>query len=384
MKQGLNRDEEVVSLQIDLSKAFDRVEYKILLDKLEIIGIRGAALEILTSYLTNRKQRVVSRDEETGRVFKSKWINIQKGVPQGSNLGPLLFLLYINDAPQLVDHTTPLFADDTNIVIRSNKNEIEINVENTLLELTDYFASNNLLVNSDKTCIINYNPTNKLSKPFIRVGITNTILTQKESSKFLGITIDHKLNFKVHVEHLVKGINSYNYALKVIAKEINLNAALSAYYGYVHSRLTYCVIFWGNSPDSEKVFSAQKSSLRSIFSMSYRASCRDTFSKYSILTLPCIYIFESVKFIENHYDEFFKQHEITHIQNTRAANRVELRNERPQYDYIKKSSTRKMLDIYNKYKILKQRCVFKSITAFKNYLKKQCFYSVEDYIKHKI
>ena len=162
--------EQVMGLFLDLSKAFDMVNHKILIKKLHKIGLRGLAEEWFVSYFSNRRQLV-----EVGSS-KSNTINIEHGVPQGSILGPVLFLLYINDLPL----NTPqadifLFADDTNIVFNSiNRNDIQVKINETTIKIEQWLIYNKLKINIDKTVYIHFNQSK--SKLYDPVLLNNTVL----------------------------------------------------------------------------------------------------------------------------------------------------------------------------------------------------------------
>ena len=142
----------------DLSKAFDYVNHDILLEKLKFYGISGNANKLLNSYLTNRYQRVKIKDTHTIN-YCSEWDNVRQGVLQGSVLGPLLFLLYINEMPETInDISSPvLFADDTNIIcthqdIKVFNDEIEI----VFQKINRWLQANLLILNSNKTKIVHF------------------------------------------------------------------------------------------------------------------------------------------------------------------------------------------------------------------------------------
>ena len=192
-----------------MSKAFDTVDHKILLSKLNHYGIRGPAFSLLKSYLTDRKQYV-----QIGKN-KSEHLQINYGVPQGSVLGPLLFILYINDLFKACSiGNLRIFADDTTIFFRcSTKEEITSKGTQIMTQLNAWFKANKLTLNSEKSNFIvfrsNKNPIKNLPD---KINFENTSITRSESSKYLGVTLDEHVTWKQHITEYVtslKGTSNY-------------------------------------------------------------------------------------------------------------------------------------------------------------------------------
>ena len=193
----LDNSETSIVVFLDLSKAFETVNHQILLDKLHHYGIRGIAYDLLKSYLSNRKQCVKS-----GNHF-SVFMDIECGVPQGSILGPLLFLLYVNDLPLTVDLYSILFADDTCVLSSSHSVELltqDINAK--LSKLNEWFVANKLTVNYTKTNYIVFCGQKKTSFSGEIVMGAHT-LKRVTNTKYLGIMFDEKLNWKCHITYRV-------------------------------------------------------------------------------------------------------------------------------------------------------------------------------------
>src|SRR3989442_1027811 len=242
LTDSLDKGKFVFSLFIDLSKAFDTIDHVLLLNKLHSYGIRGVAYNLISSYLTNRLQYVELFD------IKSQLSGITCGVPQGSILGPMLFLLYINDLPlctRLIQFF--LFADDTTVLFSCDRLEDLIEIVNReLLYLTDWFSINKLSLNLTKTNYMLFSGHNLLPK-HDDVFLCNHSIKQVQLSKFLGIEIDEKLTWKHHIQTIQKKLSTANYILRSIRYKINQATALKIYDIMILPHLAYCNIIWGNA-----------------------------------------------------------------------------------------------------------------------------------------
>ena len=197
---------------LDFSKAFDTINHELLLKKLPYYKFSTSACKLIKNYLTNRKQYVCI-DQET-----SKLSSVQIGVPQGSVLGPLLFLIFINDlincAPEL---NYILFADDTNIFSPDHKI-----MQLKLPDIVEWCEANRLVINIDKTFLILFKtPQKQLNELDFQLKMYNSYLQQKASTKFLGITVDSSLNFKQHLQDLSRNLNHANMIMRSLRPFVN-------------------------------------------------------------------------------------------------------------------------------------------------------------------
>ena len=186
IKESIDSRKIGCGIFVDLRKAFDTVNHEILLSKLEHYGIRDSILNWFQSYLFDCKQFVSFNGESSGLLINNC------GVPQGSVLGPLVFLLYINDLPNISKVLNfYLFADDTNIYYESNSlSELERTVNKELRKLYLWLNVNRLSLNLDKTNFIIFHPFNKPSQQNVTIKINKKALVEKECIKYLGILID--------------------------------------------------------------------------------------------------------------------------------------------------------------------------------------------------
>lgn len=372
---GVGSDEDTMGIFMDLSRAFDSISYSKLYYKLSAIGVRGNGLNLIKSYLTNRKQRIMSIDERTGECIYSGWSVIQRGVPQGSILGPLLFLVYINDLPNVSVHQPVLFADDSSVIV-SAKESLENEVRSTLETYESWFRNNDLKLNVKKTNLMSFGYFRQEPKVIKYKGDE---LTTVDHVRFLGVTLDCQLNWKNHIDNLSSKISSFSYALRVLASSVDIGAALCSYYAYVHSRIRYGVVFWGVSVGAPRVFRLQKMCLRAMFNMKKTESCKGVFAANNILTLPSIYIYECAVFVRENY-ELFGDQELSHNYVTRGASSGYLLPPQTTKTLINRNVTTQIVKIYNHLPSdLKSRPLGQFKGILRSCLARRVFYSVADF-----
>ena len=277
--KSIANNKHVLGIFIDLSKAFDTLDHNILLRKLENYGIRGHALTLLKSYLSSRLQ-CVSFHDATSEVLEVKY-----GVPQGSILGPLLFLLYVNDIVNCYggsDCQFVLYADDTNIFITgASKEKTFIKANKVLKIVSNYMRSNLLHINMSKCCFIHFQPkstydeTCARTRPYLlnndeskSIFINGQEIKKVSCAKFLGIIVDENLNWDAHRNHLVRKLRSTTGAISRIRKSIPSEHYKDIYSSLFESHLSYGITVWGvtlqeNSRDS--LFITQKHCIRVLF-----------------------------------------------------------------------------------------------------------------------
>ena len=237
---SINKSEYLAAVCLDLSKAFDTVNHNILLGKLHHLGFRGIVHDWFKSYLSNRVNYVSIGD------CNSVARQITVGVPQGSNLGPLLFLLYIND----MKNSSPSlkfinFADDTTVYsIGSNMNEMYDVLAAELLRVGEWLYANRLSLNIDKT---SYMIVTNRKFDEKELALSGKIIQKTNSIKFLGVTIDDRLSFNEHVRDLVKRISMSTGLLYRVSTLVPLKVKLNAYYALIYSRISYAITVWGKS-----------------------------------------------------------------------------------------------------------------------------------------
>ena len=331
IKNSIDKGKYGCGIFIDLRKAFDTVNHDILLLKLEHYGIRGVMLKWFQSYLTDRKQ-FVSFNGNSSDV-----LNVKCGVPQGSVLGPLLFLLYINDLPNVSKILNfYLFADDTNIYYESNSlTELEKSVNRELDKLYLWLNVNRLSLNIDKTNYIIFHPFNKPLKQQITIKINKKAIQEKKSLKYLGVLIDANLNWKYHISYITKKISRSIGIMYKLRPFLPLNIMKNVYYSLIYSQITYAIEVWGSACKTElkKILVLQKRAMRMMtFNDQYPtipgplSSSDPIFVKLEILKVDDIYKYQISKFIFKclnqltpvNFHEWYKYSHTVHDYNTRS------------------------------------------------------------------
>jgi hypothetical protein len=280
---NINNKETSIALFLDLSKAFDTIDHAILIKKLESYGIRGFALSWFKSYLTNRCQ-YVKLDEKSSNMKQ-----ITHGVPQGSILGPLLFVLYINDFHKA--HLSHYFqyADDTTIIISDkDTNTVQDRTNMELINIYNWLKANKLSLNLAKTSYIIV--TNKKEPVKLNIKIDNYDIQCVEKAKVLGIIIDEKLTFKLHVESIIAKLSMFNYTLyhlKFLPKRILLNL----YNSLAYPHILYCISLWGSTSDNvlNPLIVQHKKIIRNLSkSRQFREHTSPLYKALSLLKIPDI------------------------------------------------------------------------------------------------
>ena len=249
-----NREERkhTIGVFIDLSKAFDTLNHHKLLMKMEKYGIRGTNLQWFKSYLANRSMRVKCISNITRQVEYSTYHELEYGTPQGSCLGPLLFLIYINDLQNSILYsTTILFADDTTLLQgHQNLRYLKWSVEEDLKLMIDWFRANLLTINLDKTECLLFNKNNCNSPLNLELELGTSIVKCTDQVKFLGLWIDNKLQWTQHTNTLLMKLKQNTNLLKVGNKFLSKASKKLVYYAHIYSHLTYGIVIWGNMTDS--------------------------------------------------------------------------------------------------------------------------------------
>lgn len=276
-----------IGIFLDFKKAFDSIKHEILLQKITEYGIRGSSLNLIRSYLSNRFQYTDMKHS------KSEMGKINYGVPQGSILGPLLFLLYINDivnVPLTADII--LYADDTNVFFSGQDiSSIEKQANLWLNNLSLWLKINQLELNIKKTKYIIFHPRNHSILRNTQLSFRGVSIERVQTQKFLGVIFHETLNWSSHIDKLRTQVSRSIGVIGKIRCFLPLWVTKQLYYALVYSRIQYCLLIWGSTTKTNKIgiHRLQKRMLRIIENVPRRTPSAPLFLKHGILTFENIF-----------------------------------------------------------------------------------------------
>ena len=282
-----NSNLDISCILLDLQKAFDTTNHEFLLYKLEAYGVRGVCLDWFTSYLSKRSQCV----SINGKV--SKPLLIDCGVPQGSILGPLLFIIFVNDFPNSCKNIIPfLFADDANCVYARPKNETST-LQDEVEHIPGWMAMNKLSQNIPKTELVHF-----LNCKDESIVLKNTEITCTEYVKYLGILLDKNLTYGFHVKRVLNKLAKHVSIINRLRHFTSSSVVIRYYKTYMKPIIQYGLLIYGCTRKSvlNDIFLVQKKILRITYFKNRRYPSDELFERSEIMNVFDLYVFELLKF----------------------------------------------------------------------------------------
>lgn len=370
-KIKLNFDSKKLTLGvfIDLRKAFDTVSHEILLMKLNSLGVTGSAYEMLKSYLSNRYQ-IVKIGE-----FQSEPQLITFGVPQGSILGPLLFLIYINNIHEIgLKGDISLYADDTSLFYSgSSISPIIEQAQNDLDLLNTWLKSNLLTINIAKTNYIIFAAKNKNIDQHNKLNIDGEALNRVHEEKYLGLVLDDQLTWKPHIENIRNKLTSVSGALRGIVRCLPRQVRYNIYNSMVKSHMDYLIEVWGTAAKTnlKALQIAQNKIIKTLFRYNYLTPTEKIYKETKLMNLFQIYKYNTCILVRKiltkdiHSQIIFTKRIQTCNILTRRAN--DICTIKPRTNYGKKNIMYEGIIFYNK--LPKDIKEIKSFNIYKKTLK---------------
>lgn len=369
IKLKIDQKQIAVGVFIDLKKAFDTVSHEILLNKLRMIGITGTALKIFKSYLANRYQ-VVKLGQSTSDAKL-----ITYGVPQGSILGPLLFLIYVNDIQNIgLQGQITLYADDTCLFyFGANLDTMLEQAQSDLNCLHEWLLCNLLTINASKTKYIIFAAKNKIVNDHLPLNINNIVLEKSNVEKYLGLLLDCQLSWKPHIEKIRSKILSLTGALRGIVRCLPIRVRYTIYNSLVKPHLDYLIELWGSAPKTtmQTVNTAHNRLVKVLFRLKYQTPTSKVYKQTKLMNISQLYAYKTCILIRKILNKdihcrisFTKKSQIQK-RILRRANDLMLYV--PRTNYGLKTIVNEGAQIYNK--LTKDIKEIKSLTLFKKALK---------------
>ena len=306
--EGLTKKLNIGTVFMDLSKAFDVINHSILETKLEHYGFRGIFLKFMMSFIKERQYFV------SVNGLKSDINTVNIGVPQGSTLGPLLFLLYINDMKNCSKILKFIqFADDTTLLFSSNniahlRNTLETEANKVFI----WLAANKLIINLTKTYSMLF--TNKHGNLKLPLQIQNINIEEKSEFSFLGVIIDNKLTWKHHIQHITNKVSKSIAILRLLRHKFPKHILKTIYMSLIFSYINYCNLIWGSACKTilDTLYILQKKAIRIVNNSEYLAHTDPIFKSlgipniYQVFKLNCLLF--AYKFLKTtQYPDFKKK-----------------------------------------------------------------------------
>jgi hypothetical protein len=315
---AFNEREHCLAIFCDMRKAFDTVDHEILLTKLYNLGIQGTELKWFENYLKGRKQFVFLNGTS------SNLRDILLGVPQGSILGPLLFILYINDLPKISRLFSSLFADDTTLLAKHRDPTLLCQfVNDEFHKIATYFRAHKLSLHTCKTKFMVFTTSPAVRNLNFDVFINNNNSNSNDPNlifpiqrvksncnipaiKFLGFFVDESLNFKYHIQYISKKLSTALYFIRNAKNVLSTKSLKALYYSLFHCHVIYAMQIWSCTAESnfKEIVIKQKKIIRIVADAPYNAHSEPLFKKLNVLPVKDLILFFKLQYMHQYVQGF--------------------------------------------------------------------------------
>ena len=243
--ESMDNRKAVDVVYLDFKKAFDKVPHKRLITKLRMYGMDNRVVDWIEDFLRDRRQRVIVNGEKSG------WRDVSSGIPQGSVLGPSLFIVYINDLPETLHSESKIFADDTKVHTEVEEGGAE-RLQEDIDRLQEWSGAWQIQFNVDKCAVVHLGANNPKQDYYMKFGNTVQTIKKSDGEKDLGVLVDEKLMFSKHIEAMVQKANKVLGILKRSFKHVPVKEYVMLYKSIVRSILEYANVVWNPILERDK------------------------------------------------------------------------------------------------------------------------------------